>query len=84
MWNDSFWNHKRFNKLLLEARVELDDAMRRELYGEMQRIVRDQGGNIVSMFASILIPHSNKLTHGPVSGAAALDGLRLAERWWFA
>ncbi|EYD75358.1 ABC transporter, substrate-binding protein [Rubellimicrobium mesophilum DSM 19309] len=28
--------------------------------------------------------HSPALAHGPVSGAAPLDGARLPERWWFA
>ena len=36
-WNDSFWNHERFNKLLLLARAELDEThLRREMYVEMQ------------------------------------------------
>jgi len=34
-WNDTHWKHDRFNKLLLEARGELDDAKRHELYFEM-------------------------------------------------
>ena len=83
-YNDSYWQHDRFNQLLVQARAELDDAKRREMYREMQRIVRDEGGVVVPMFAAVLTLHSEKAAHGPVSGAALLDGLRLAERWWFA
>jgi hypothetical protein len=31
-WNDTFWDNDRFNKLLVEARAELDEAKRREMY----------------------------------------------------
>ena len=83
-YNDSYWKHDRFNQLLVQGRAELDEAKRRELYGEMQRIVSDEGGVIVPMFAAVITVHSDKVAHGPVSGAAPLDGQRLAERWWFA
>ena len=36
-WNDTFWDNKRFNELLVAARAELDQTKRREMYGEMQR-----------------------------------------------
>ena len=35
-WNDTFWSHERFNKLLLAGRGELDAAKRGEIYREMQ------------------------------------------------
>ncbi len=31
-WNDTHWEHERFNRLLVEARAELDEAKRRTLY----------------------------------------------------
>ena len=83
-WNASRFSHERFNSLLVEARAELDDAKRREMYTEMQRILRDEGGEMVPMFSSIITAHSTKVAHGPVSGNAIMDGLRLPERWWFA
>ena len=83
-WNDAYWKHDRFNELLVQARAELDDAKRRVMYREMQSIVRDEGGTLVAMFAAVLTAHSEKVAHGKVAGSAILDGLRLAERWWFA
>lgn len=84
-WNDSFWDHERFNKLLVEARGELDGDKRRELYYEMQVIVRDEGGVAVPMFANWVDASNKKLAHGPAIGNLwQLDGARLAERWWFA
>ena len=84
-WNDSFWEHERFNKLLLEARAELDQDRRRELYYEMQVIVRDEGGVAIPMYANWVDANSKKLAHGEHLGNLwQLDGARLAERWWFA
>ena len=37
----------RFNELLAAARSELDDTKRREMYGEMQGIVSNEGGVVI-------------------------------------
>jgi len=83
-WNDTHWKHERFNKLLVEARAELNKAKRREMYVEMQRIVRDEGGVVIPIFNNYLLACSDKLKHGPMLRYADLDGYKIAERWWFA
>lgn len=84
-WNDTFWDNKRFNELLLKARAELDTTKRREMYFEMQQIVRDEGGVVVPMYANYVDAASTKLAHEEAIGNNwQLDGVRLAERWWFA
>ena len=83
-WNDAFWSHKRFNELLKAGRAELDDAKRRKIYAEMQQIVRDEGGTVVPMFAADLTGVSDKIGHGKVAADWEMDGMRAAERWWFA
>ena len=84
-WNDSYWDHPRFNMLLAEARTELDDSKRRELYREMQVIVRDEGGVAIPMYANWIDAKSKKLAHGQDLGNVwALDSARITERWWFA
>jgi peptide/nickel transport system substrate-binding protein len=82
-WNEALWKHPHFNELLIKARQELDGAKRREMYVEMQRIVRDEGASVIPMFANYLEAYSDKLDHGTVSSLWELDGYRLAERWWF-
>jgi peptide/nickel transport system substrate-binding protein len=82
-WNDSFWSHARFNKLLLEARSQLDDAKRREMYVEMQRIVSDEGGVLVPMFNNYVFATSSNVGHGKMGANWGLDGNRGMERWWF-
>ncbi|MHC8508359.1 MAG: ABC transporter substrate-binding protein [Rhodospirillales bacterium] len=84
-WNDTYWEHERFNKLLIQGRSELDSGRRREIYGEMQKIVRDEGSVIIPMYANYISAKSGKLTHpNTVGNAWSMDGFRLAERWWFA
>jgi peptide/nickel transport system substrate-binding protein len=50
----------------------------------MQRIVRNEGGAVVPIFAADLMAATTKLAHGPVASNIQMDGARLAERWWFA
>ncbi|MDH3472251.1 MAG: ABC transporter substrate-binding protein [Rhodospirillales bacterium] len=83
-WNDTFWKHERFNQLLVEARAELDEARRGEMYFEMQRIVRDEGGVVVPLFNNYVFAMSTKVGHGTLGANWDLDGLKLLERWWFA
>ena len=83
-WNDSFWSHERFNKLLLEARAELDEAKRRAMYVEMQTIVRDEGGVLVPFFANYVFGMANNVQHGTMQGNWDMDGEKFMERWWFA
>ncbi|MHC8508358.1 MAG: ABC transporter substrate-binding protein [Rhodospirillales bacterium] len=84
-WNESKWENERFNKLLVQGRAELDSDRRREIYGEMQKIVRDEGSSVIPMYANYIGAKSGKLAHPKVLGNDwAMDGLRLAERWWFA
>jgi peptide/nickel transport system substrate-binding protein len=83
-WNDTHWNHEHFNKLLSEARAELDETKRRQMYAEMQRIVRDEGGQIIHLFQNWVFASKDTLKHGPLAGNMDCDGMKFTERWWFA
>ena len=83
-WNESFWKHGRFNELLLLARAELDEQKRREMYVEMQHIVRDEGGSVIPVFPSDIMAASAKLKFENVASNIEVDGGKLPERWWFA
>ncbi|MBW1699139.1 MAG: ABC transporter substrate-binding protein [Deltaproteobacteria bacterium] len=82
-WNDTFWKNPRFNELLVAARAELDEKKRRQMYVEMQALVRDDGGVVVPMFAADLSAATDKIGHGKLGVNWELDGFRCAERWWF-
>lgn len=84
-WNDSSWEHPRFNKLLVAARSELNESIRREMYAEMQQLVSDEGGVVVPVFNNYIHATTTKIAHeNPMASNWANDGQRFAERWWFA
>ncbi len=84
-WTDSFWNHARFEELLIAGRAELDDAKRNDIYVEMQTIVSNEGGVIVPCFANNVDAASTAMGKpDKIAGNWELDGGRSAARWWFA
>jgi len=49
-WNDTRFLRPDFDKMVLAARAELDQAKRKAIYRDMAVIVRDEGGLILPMF----------------------------------
>ncbi len=82
-WNDTFWSNARFDELLLDARAELDENKRREMYYEMQALVNQDGGAVIPMFASYVFATSDKIGHDDFGSDWDVDGQRWTERWWF-
>ena len=83
-WNETHFRHERFNALLRASRGEFKDVMRREMYAEMQRILRDEGGALVPFFPNILDAAATKVKfENFASNYKALDGCKAAERLWF-
>lgn len=88
-WNDTAWKTTpaavKFNKLVKQARAELDQNKRQAQYEEAQQLLHDDGGAIVPMFANYIDGISNKIAHDEnVAANWDLDGNRSQERWWFA
>ena len=83
-WNESHWKNDRFNELLLQAKAELDENLRAEMYSEMAQLSHDDGGTIIPVFLNLTYGRRNNVMHGPsLSAAWTLDGERAAHRWWF-
>ena len=82
-WNESYWQNDRFNELLVKARGELDEAKRGAMYGEMQRLCRDDGGTVTPLFANHIVAHTDKVgVPDQVAGNWEFDGYKMLERWW--
>lgn len=82
-WNDSQWDHPRFQELLYSARAELDSNKRGEQYREMQEILRTDGAVIIPMFANYVQAVNNKIgTPDTIGNLWQMDNARMAERWW--
>ena len=83
-WNESRWQNERFNELLLQAKSELDDSLRAEMYREMAILAKDDGGTIIPFFNNFV--YANRANVGTPDQLAASwenDGARAASRWWF-
>lgn len=84
-WNDSQWDHPRFQELVSAARTELDSETRRLHYREMQQILRDDGATLIPMFANYVQAVSEKVSSPVMVGnQGQMDNGRMAERWWMA
>jgi peptide/nickel transport system substrate-binding protein len=68
---------------MFEGRAESDPVKRAKIYAEMQQMVHDDCGQIVLVWNTILAANSKNLSHGDIAGNWEVDGLRLAEKWWF-
>jgi len=84
-WNDSFWENERFNEVLVAARSEIDEELRREMYHELQEIVSFEGSVIIPMNNNYVMAVANEVaTPERISANWNLDGFRCVERWWMA
>lgn len=83
-WNESFWQNERFNELLIQAKAELNEARRTEMYGEMATLAKDDGGTIIPFFNNFVYANrSNVGTPDQLAASWENDGARAASRWWF-
>ena len=73
--NETHWKNERFEKLLLDAKSEVDDARRRPYIWEMQKMLHDEGGAIIPVFRDWLDARNDR-----VGGDAPTGGLGHGER----
>ena len=81
-WNDTHWRVPAFDKLLADARAELDEAKRRQYIWEMQQMLHDDGGALIPVFRDYLDAHNVRVGgHTPHNGFL-LDNGRICEKAW--
>jgi peptide/nickel transport system substrate-binding protein len=83
-WNDSHFINEEFNKTLVAARVELNQAKRAALYARCQELVSQEAGMINFCVQDYLDAHSTKLMGLTISARYDLGDMRIAEKGWFA
>ncbi|MCY1244876.1 hypothetical protein D9M72_579760 [compost metagenome] len=82
-WNDTRFKREDFDKLLLQARSELDDAKRKEKYHSMAMTVRDEGGLILPVFNDYVNAASASLKGFVDDIGNDLSNGYVASRVWF-
>lgn len=82
-WNESHWENDRFNELLLQAKAELNETVRAEMYQEMCQLSHDEGGTIIPFFRNYVYARNEKISHADsVASPWENDGGRACHRWW--
>lgn len=81
VWNDTHFSNEKFDKLLIEARAELDQDKRKNLYREIAIIVHDEGGVIVPMFNQAVDAISDKVGGYVAWHDALMNSLAFAKCW---
>jgi peptide/nickel transport system substrate-binding protein len=81
-WNDTFWKNPDFDKLLIAARVELDHAKRKEMYGQMQGMISSTGGALIPIFIDYLDAASSRVQGVKPNPLFSFMGQRIGEKVW--
>lgn len=82
-WNETHFNNKRFNELVVTARKTVDEAARTGMYHEMQQIIHDDGGLLNPMFANyVWAMKDNVKRPSEVTTLGDLDSFHAIARWW--
>jgi len=83
-WNETYWKNERFNELLLQAKAELDQDLRAEMYREMCLLMRNDGGTLLPFFNNWVYARGKGVERNEdVAASWSCDGARAASRWWF-
>lgn len=81
-WNDTRFKREDFDKLVLQARGELDTEIRKDLYRQIAMIQRDEGGCILPVFNDYINAGSKRLMGFVPDIGNDLSNGKLASRVW--
>jgi peptide/nickel transport system substrate-binding protein len=81
-WNESAWSNAKFDKVLDEARGELDQAKRKAMYAELQQLVYDDCGELIGMFNNTIDAGSKKVKGFVQKPILQFGGYRAPEQVW--
>lgn len=81
--NDTHWSNPEFDATIAAARIEPDDAKRKELYDKAQALLSSDGGVIIPVFGDV-IEGLDATVQGYVVGTQPVGNFRAAEQVWFA
>jgi peptide/nickel transport system substrate-binding protein len=81
-WNETAWHNPTFDKLLIDAAAEIDADKRKSSIWEAQRLLHEDGGAIIPVFADELEAHGTQVKGYKVGGIDSLYNGRIAEFVW--
>ena len=81
-WNESQYKSAKFDQMLLEARGSLDQAKRKQIYGELQVMVAEEAGTVIPVYLSNVDAISEKLKGLVANPLGGQMGYAFAEYVW--
>jgi peptide/nickel transport system substrate-binding protein len=81
-WNESHFKDPKFTELLTSARAETDEAKRKPMIWEMQKILHDEGATIVDVFKDWLDAGSKNVGGHTPHGGFDNDNGYISEKAW--
>lgn len=81
-WNETFWKRPDFDSLVAQARAQLDNKKRKEMYARLQAMVAEDGGAIIPMFTDFVDATSTRVQGFKTSPYIEMGGGRAAENVW--
>lgn len=81
-WNEGNLQNQRFDELVKSVRSVTNEAMRKEMYCDIQRILYDEGASIIPLFTNWIDARSDRLQGWEGHPFGPADGYRLAEGAW--
>lgn len=81
-WNESQYKSEKFDKMMIEARGSLDQAKRKEIYGQMQTMISEEAGTIIPAYISNVDALSSKVKGLEANPLGGMMGYAMAEYLW--
>lgn len=81
-WNESRFKDPKFDALLLQSRAETDQAKRKQMYCELQKMISDQAGIGIPVFISMLDAYSTRVKGLVPVPTGGLMGYNFAQHVW--
>jgi peptide/nickel transport system substrate-binding protein len=81
-WNETHMKSEKFEKLLADAKGEIDEAKRKPYIWEMQKMLHEDGGAIIPVFKDWVDAHNEKVGgEVPTGGFDMVNGYVLERAW---
>ncbi|WP_293867440.1 ABC transporter substrate-binding protein [uncultured Alsobacter sp.] len=81
-WNESQYKSEKFDRMIIEARGSLDQAKRKQIYGEMQAMIANEAGTAIPVWISNVDAISSKLQGLESNPLGGMMGYAFAEYVW--
>lgn len=62
-WNETRWNNKKVDKMVLDARAELNEEKQRKLYADIQEIMNEEVPTCIPMFLDLSCAYAKNVNN---------------------